>query len=65
MIELAVYNGQGKEVEKLSLPEERLGGEVKKALLKEAVLMYEANKRVGTDCTKTKAEFHGSGRMPW
>lgn len=65
MIELAVYNGQGKEVEKLSLPEERLGGEVKKALLKEAVLMYEANKRVGTACTKTKAEVHGSGRKPW
>lgn len=65
MIELAVYNGQGKEVEKLSLPEERLGGEVKKALLKEAILMYEANKRVGTACTKTKAEVHGSGRKPW
>lgn len=65
MIELAVYNGQGKEVEKLSLAEERLGGEVKKALLKEAVLMYEANKRVGTACTKTKAEVHGSGRKPW
>jgi large subunit ribosomal protein L4 len=65
MIELVVYNGQGKEVEKLSLAEERLGGEVKKALLKEAVLMYEANKRVGTACTKTKAEVHGSGRKPW
>ena len=62
---MAVYNGQGKEVEKLSLAEERLGGEVKKALLKEAVLMYEANKRVGTACTKTKAEVHGSGRKPW
>jgi large subunit ribosomal protein L4 len=65
MIELAVYNSQGKEVEKLSLEEERLGGEVKKSLLREAVLMYEANQRVGTACTKTKAEVHGSGRKPW
>ena len=65
MIELAVYNSQGKEVDKLSLEEGRLGGEVKKALLKEAVLMYEANKRVGTACTKTKAEVQGSGRKPW
>ncbi|HHT9119270.1 MAG TPA: 50S ribosomal protein L4 [Candidatus Hypogeohydataceae bacterium YC41] len=65
MIELAVYNSQGKEVDKVSMEEERLGGEVKKALLKEAVLMYEANQRVGTACTKTKAEVHGSGRKPW
>lgn len=65
MIELAVYNSQGKEVEKLSLEEESLGGVVKKALLREAVLMYEANQRLGTACTKTKAEVHGSGRKPW
>ncbi len=65
MIELAVYNSQGKEVEKLSLEEGRFGGEVKKALLREAVLMYEANQRVGTACTKTKAEVRGSGRKPW
>lgn len=65
MIELAVYNSQGKEVDKLSLEEKQLGGEVKKALLKEAVLMYEANKRVGTACTKTKAEVRGSGKKPW
>jgi large subunit ribosomal protein L4 len=65
MIELAVYNQQGKEVDKLSLEEKGLGGTVKKALLREVILMYEANKRVGTACTKSKAEVHGSGKKPW
>ncbi|MDO8136039.1 MAG: 50S ribosomal protein L4 [Candidatus Brocadiales bacterium] len=65
MIELAVYNSQGQEVDKLRLEEGSLGGEVRKGLLREAVLMYEANQRVGTASTKTKAEVHGSGRKPW
>lgn len=65
MIELAIYNSQGKEVDKLKLEEGSLGGEVRKGLLREAVLMYEANQRVGTASTKTKAEVHGSGRKPW
>ncbi len=65
MIELTVYNYNGEQVDKLSLEQERFGGEVKKALLKDAILMYEANRRVGTACTKTKAEVRGSGRKPW
>ena len=65
MIELAVYDTRGKEVEKLELEEARFGGEVRKTLLKEAVIMYEANKRVGTACTKTRAEVRGTGKKPW
>ncbi len=65
MIELAVYDSKGKEVEKLELEEARFGGEVRKSLLKEAVIMYEANKRAGTASTKTKAEVRGTGRKPW
>lgn len=65
MIELAVYDSKGKEVEKLELEEARFGGEVHKVLLKEAVLMYEANKRVGTASTKTKGEVVGTGKKPW
>jgi large subunit ribosomal protein L4 len=65
VIELAVYDSKGKEVEKLELEEARFGGEVHKALLKEAVLMYEANKRVGTASTKTKGEVVGTGKKPW
>ncbi|MFQ5861782.1 MAG: 50S ribosomal protein L4 [Candidatus Brocadiales bacterium] len=65
MIELVVYDSKGKEVEKLELEEARFGGEVRKGLLKEAVIMYEANKRAGTASTKTKAEVSGTGRKPW
>ncbi len=65
MIKLAVFDSKGKEVEKLELEEARFGGEVRKTLLKEAVIMYEANRRVGTACTKTKAEVSGTGKKPW
>lgn len=65
MIELRVYNSQGQEVDKVHLDEARLDGKVRKSLLREAVLMYEANQRVGTASTKTKAEVSGSGRKPW
>ncbi len=65
MIELAVYDNKGKEVEKLELEESRFGGEVRMALLKDAILMYEANKRVGTASTKTRAEVSGTGAKPW
>lgn len=65
MIELPVYDSKGKEVEKLELDEARFGGEVRRTLLKEVVVMYEANRRVGTASTKTKAEVSGTGRKPW
>jgi large subunit ribosomal protein L4 len=37
-----------------------LGGAVRPVVLREAVLMYEANQRVGTASTKTRAEIAGS-----
>ena len=42
-----------------------LGDKVKKRLLFDAVHMYEARKRVGTACTKTRSEVAGSGARPW
>ncbi|MBI2560051.1 MAG: 50S ribosomal protein L4 [Planctomycetes bacterium] len=65
MIELPVYNNEGNEIEKVSLNEERLGSRIHKTLLREAVIMYEANQRVGTASTKTKSEVAGGGRKPW
>ncbi|MDO8092464.1 MAG: 50S ribosomal protein L4 [Candidatus Brocadiales bacterium] len=65
IIELPVYNNEGNEIEKVSLDEERLGSRIHKTLLREAVIMYEANQRVGTASTKTKSEVAGGGRKPW
>jgi large subunit ribosomal protein L4 len=38
---------------------------VRHRLLKEAVLMYAANRRVGTHATKTRAYVAGSTKKPW
>ena len=62
MIDLAVYNKDGKEVESLSVDESVFGGSVRYVLLKQAVVMYHANKRVGTAATKSRGMVKGSGK---
>ena len=62
MINLAVYNIDGKEVESLKIDETVFGGSVRYPLLKQAVVMYHANKRVGTAATKGRSMIAGSGR---
>ena len=60
MIELPIYNRTGQEVAKLSVDEALLGGQVRPALLKQALVMYQANKRQGTVATKGRGEVEGS-----
>jgi large subunit ribosomal protein L4 len=60
MIDLAVYNRMGEEVESLRVDESALGGSVRYALLKQAIVMYQANKRVGTAKTKSRGMVCGS-----
>ena len=62
MIELPVYNQDGQEIEKLQLDESKLGGEVRPHLLKQALVMYHANKRQGTVRTQARGEVEGSTR---
>src|SRR2546423_2561126 len=62
MIEVPVYNQSGKEVEKFSVDEAKLGGEVRRELLKQAVVMYHANQRQGTVRTLARGEVSGSTR---
>jgi large subunit ribosomal protein L4 len=62
MIKLAVYNTDGQEVESLKVDEAVLGGSVRYSLLKQAVVMYHANKRVGTAATKSRSMVAGSDR---
>ena len=61
-MELTVYNRSGQEVEKLSIDESVLGGAIRKALLKQAIVMYHANRRVGAAKTKSRAEVAGSDK---
>jgi len=62
MIELAVYNKDGEQVESLKVDEAVFGGRVRYELVKQAVVMYHANKRVGTAATKGRSDIAGSTR---
>jgi large subunit ribosomal protein L4 len=62
MIDLAVYNTDGQEVESLKVDEAVFGGSVRYPLLKQAIVMYHANKRVGTAANKGRSMVEGSGR---
>jgi len=62
---IPVYNEEGKEVATLAFDEKILGEKVRRKLLHQAVVGYEANLRLGTHKTKSKAERHGSGVKPW
>ena len=62
MVKLAVYNKDGKEIETLDVNEAVLGGSVRYALLKQAIVMYQSNKRLGTATTKGRSMVAGSSK---
>ena len=62
MIKLAVYNKEGTEVDSLKVDEQLFGGKVNYQLLKQAIIMYQDNKRVGTAATKGRSMIEGSTR---
>jgi len=62
MIKLAVYNTDGQEVESLKVDETIFGGSVRYSLLKQAIVMYHANKRVGTAASKSRSMVAGSSK---
>lgn len=62
MIDLAVYNRDGEEIDSLKVDESSFGGSVRYPLLKQAIVMYHANKRVGTAATKDRGMVKGSTR---
>ena len=62
MISLAVYNTDGQEVDSLKVDEAVFGGRVRYPLLKQAIVMYQDNKRVGTATTKGRGDVAGSTR---
>lgn len=62
MIELPVYNQQGQKVQTIQIDETKLGGKVRPALLKQAMVYYHANQRQGTVRTLSRGEVEGSTR---
>ncbi len=62
MIEVPIYNQAGEKVDSFQVDEAKLGGEVKKNLMKQALVMYHANLRQGSVRTLARGEVAGSTR---
>ena len=65
MANVAVYNMEGKEVDKIELNDSIFGVEINERLVHMAVLQQLANNRQGTQKAKTRSEVRGGGRKPW
>lgn len=64
-MQLPVKNSQGEIVGQLEVSDALFGVPMNKALLHQAMVMYQANLRQGTHDTKTRSEVSGGGRKPW
>ena len=62
MIDVVVHNREGAEIDSLQVDENLFGTSVRHSLLKQAIVMYHANKRVGTAATKSRGMVDGSTR---
>ena len=64
-MEKKVYSTDGKELRTISLDDKVFGLPVNDDVIYYAITNELANKRVGTACTKTRAEVHGSNNKPY
>jgi large subunit ribosomal protein L4 len=62
MIEVPVFDQSGQKVESIQVDEAVLGGHVRPELLKQALVMYHANRRQGSVRTLARGEVAGSTR---
>ena len=65
MADLPLYDKNGKSAGTVPVDEKLFGDTVRKRLLHQVVIIYEANKRQGTASTKGRGEVEGSTRKPW
>jgi large subunit ribosomal protein L4 len=62
MLSVPIYSESGEPLGQEQIDETLLGGVVNPALLKQAVVMYHANRRQGTVATKSRGNVEGSTR---
>jgi len=65
MFEVIVYDVAGKQLGKEQVDPAWFGGIIRRRLLHEAAVIYQANKRAGTHDTKERGEVAGSKKKPW
>ena len=64
-MEVSVKNSQGDTVETIDLDDAVFAVPMNHALVHQALVIYQGNKRQGTADTKTRAQVSGGGRKPW
>ena len=64
-MEVPVKNQNGETIDTIELNDEVFNAPMNQALVHQAVVIYQGNKRQGTHSTKTRAEVSGGGRKPW
>ena len=64
-MEKKVYSTSGKELRTITLDDKVFGLPVNDDVIYYAITNEWANRRVGTACTKTRAEVHGSNNKPY
>ena len=64
-MELQVRNIKGDVVATAELSDGLFGVPMNQALVHQALVMYQQNKRQGTHSTKTRSQVSGGGRKPW
>ena len=62
---VGLFNKEGKKVGDMELNESVFGAEVNEYAMHQVVVALLANKRQGTQSTKTRAEVRGGGIKPW
>ncbi|MDD3374877.1 MAG: 50S ribosomal protein L4 [Candidatus Omnitrophica bacterium] len=60
-----VHDIKGKKIEEFDLPEIIFGGHINKAVLHQAIVMYQANLRQGNASTKERGSVSGGGKKPY
>ncbi len=64
-MEADVLNMQGEKVRTIELPAEIFEAPIKTDLMHQALVRQQANARLGTHQTKTRADVAGGGKKPW
>ena len=64
-MELPVKDIRGKVVDTAEVSDDLFAVPMNKAVVHQALVMYQLNKRQGTHSTKTRAHVSGGGRKPW
>jgi large subunit ribosomal protein L4 len=64
-MEVPIRNQKGDTVDSISLDDAIFNVPMNQSLVHQALVIYQENKRQGTNDTKTRGEVSGGGRKPW